>query len=248
VRLEFRLAGIGSRFLALAMDTLIQVAAIVGISIAATGLAVSHSLGTSRRQVWIAAILVLTYFLVIFVYFAFFEAIWNGQTPGKRWLRLRVIKLSGRPISAFDAIARNLLRIVDSIPGFYAVGIVCALLNRQSRRLGDYVAGTVVVCEPSAEWAKAISFPGLDSSPAGPLSSIDLSRLTPDEFRMVDTFLARREQLPPEIRRDLARRIAARTATKIGLPSINGADHEPLLEQVAAEYRSHARWLEGRRQ
>ena len=84
-------------------------------------------------------------------YFAFFEAVWRGQTPGKRYVGIRVIKESGRPIDAFEAIGRNLMRGIDGLPGFYGVGLVCMMLNQQHRRLGDFVAGTVVVHENRAD-------------------------------------------------------------------------------------------------
>ncbi len=85
--------------------------------------------------------------MVEFGYYAFFEAVWNGQTPGKRRTHLRVMQDSGRPMGAQAAILRNLLRIVDSLPMFYATGIIVSLISPQNKRAGDYLAGTVVVHE-----------------------------------------------------------------------------------------------------
>ena len=147
IPLEFLLAGIGSRFLALALDTAIQVLAGALLLIAATVIAGTALMDSPQGATWAMAALALAWFLVQFAYFAFFEALWNGQTPGKRYLHLRVINDSGRPITAYEAISRNLLRIVDSLPGIYAVAIVSALLSAKSKRLGDYIAGTVVVHE-----------------------------------------------------------------------------------------------------
>jgi uncharacterized RDD family membrane protein YckC len=140
IPLEFPLAGIGSRFLALALDTLIQFAAgvVLGIVALAVGLT-SSKLPT--HGAWTLALMVFLGFLLQSGYFAFFEAIWNGQTPGKRMTHLRVIQDSGRPITVYEAVARNLLRVIDSIPGLYGVGIISALLSAKSKRLGDYVAG-----------------------------------------------------------------------------------------------------------
>src|SRR5277367_1415113 len=95
------------------------------------------------------AFIVLAYFVVYFGYFAIFEVLWNGQTPGKKKEGLRVIKDSGRPISPAEAIGRNLMRIVDQLPFLYALGICSVLLSRQNKRLGDFVAGTIVVHEKS---------------------------------------------------------------------------------------------------
>ena len=90
-------------------------------------------------------------FAIYWGYFAAFEVLWKGQTPGKRFAGIRVIKESGRPINAVEAIGRNLMRAVDVLPGIYGVGVVCMMCNRQSRRLGDFVAGTVVVHEKRDE-------------------------------------------------------------------------------------------------
>jgi len=78
-------------------------------------------------------------------YFAIFEIFWKGQTPGKRLAKIRVIKESGRPINAYEAIARNSCVRSDVLPTMYGAGIVCMMLNSQNRRIGDFVAGTVVV-------------------------------------------------------------------------------------------------------
>ena len=152
IPLSFLLAGIGSRFLALALDTLIQAAAFLVLAILGLVMGVVTLDAGGSGPTWFTAAVILAFFLVWFGYFAFFEAVWNGQTPGKRYLHLRVIKDDGRPLGALDALGRNLLRIVDMIPGIYAVGIVTALISQKNKRLGDYVAGTVVVHEkPLAE-------------------------------------------------------------------------------------------------
>ena len=128
--LEFPLAGIGSRFLAMAADTAIQGA--VGLLVFILLLIVLPGLrllGTAAEQ-WILALFIIAGFLLYSAYFAFFEIVWNGQTPGKRYVQLRGMKDDGRPISAYDAIARNLLRIVDSLPGFYGVGVISVFFQQ----------------------------------------------------------------------------------------------------------------------
>ena len=101
-----------------------------------------------------------------FGYFAMFEAFWNGQTPGKRWTHLRVIKDSGRPINAYDAILRNLLRIVDNLPTLYAIGIVTMLISKENKRVGDYAAGTVVVHEKPLQGVSSIWSVGGNAGPS----------------------------------------------------------------------------------
>src|SRR2546428_660760 len=141
--LEFPLAGIGSRFLALAFDTLIQFAAISLLGIVSLLLAPSIGKSWQAEGMWAMAIVGFLVFSLYFGYFGVFEAVWNGQTPGKRFTRLRVIQSSGRPVTVYQAVARNLLRIVDQLPGFYAVGILPALLNRHNERPGCHVCGSL---------------------------------------------------------------------------------------------------------
>jgi uncharacterized RDD family membrane protein YckC len=241
IALELPLAGIGSRFLALAIDTLIQlliglVLFLLWIALGALGLW-HASVAASQRSIWATAVLVLAAFLVQLGYFAFFESIWNGQTPGKRYLHLRVIRRGGQPISVYEAVARNLLRIVDSIPGIYAVGILCALLSSESKRLGDYVAGTVVIYEKPVEFEtdarRASSAQETTTGSALPAGA----SLSTDEFLLIDSFLERRHQLSLTVRQQLARQIVEKVAGRLGIPPQNQTSPEALLEQLAKSYR-----------
>ena len=139
--LEFPLAGIGSRFLALAADTLLQLAAAWIVIMIFAVSAISLSLFSKVAGIWTFAIMIFILFSVQFGYFALFEALWNGQTPGKRWTHLRVIKDSGRPISAYDAILRNLLRIVDALPTMYATGLITMLISQREQACGRLRGG-----------------------------------------------------------------------------------------------------------
>lgn len=227
--LELPLAGIGSRFLALAVDYLIQFIAIMALFVVSASVTIPWEwLGQ-----WVQAFFIFVIFFLSQAYFAFFESLWNGQSPGKRYTRLRVIKEDGRPVSVADAVARNLLRIVDWLPGIYAVGIVVMLLNRQNKRLGDYVAGTVVVHEkPFEEMQLAWD---LSERPGAPL--FHASRLSPEEFALVETFLQRRSHLSDDVRRDMARQIADRVAGTLGTPPALRAVPEVFLEGLARERR-----------
>jgi len=238
IPLEFPLAGIGSRFLAAAVDYLIQFVA--GMTLVVGGMLIMAALqGSASTQIWIIAIGVFIYFAIQFGYFAGFEAWWNGQTPGKRSLHLRVIKDSGRPITVYESVARNLLRIVDSLPGFYGIGIVTMLFSSQNKRLGDYVAGTVVVHEqPLADKAKV----GWTFAEAGIPSEYDVSQLSPEEFQLMETFLLRRQKLGVEVRNSMARQIVLRVSAKLKISAPEGQSPEALLEKLAIEYRNSARF------
>ena len=206
IPLEFPLAGIGSRSLALAVDTLIQ--AVFGILIMAVALTVvGNTTHISVRGAWTMALAALLWFLLQFGYFAVFESLWNGQTPGKRLTHLRVIQESGRPITVYEAVARNLLRIVDALPAMYGVAIISALLSAKSKRLGDYVAGTVVVHEKPVVLATAV---GWDLPASAGAARYDVARLSSEEFQLIEAFLLRREQLAPNVRRETGQKILQR--------------------------------------
>ena len=157
VPLAFALASIGNRFLAVAIDHFIQYLSIIlitwfflaisGASIGDTGSTADQWL--SEMPKWTVAIMVLVVFLVFSGYFILFEWLWDGQTPGKRLMKLRVIRDDGRPITLWEAIARNLLRGFDAAPGFilpiYSVGLIVIFLSGRDQRVGDMFAGTVVI-------------------------------------------------------------------------------------------------------
>jgi uncharacterized RDD family membrane protein YckC len=235
IRLEFALAGVGSRFLALAFDTVVQASAIVmlvGIGLVVRRLA-PFSVSTGGLGTWAIAALFAAGFVVYSGYFALFEAVWTGQTPGKRLVGLRVIDVSGRPISVYAAIIRNLLRIVDQVPGIYALAIFSVLVTRRQQRLGDLAAGTVVVHERLEAAAPA----------AGAMTSAarhGAHRLSTEEVVLIEGFLRRREELDSWVRLDSARRIAARMRDRLELGAVD--DDERLLEQLAAEYRAVERY------
>jgi uncharacterized RDD family membrane protein YckC len=234
ISLEFPLAGVGSRFLALAFDTLLQ--ALIGLVIVfAAGVmsAVLAGLGASRP--WILAVLVLAMFVVYSGYFALFEAAWRGQTPGKRLVGLRVIDVSGSPVTVYGAILRNLIRIVDQLPGIYGVGIVSVLVTSRQQRLGDLAAGTVVVHERT----EALAMP---KTAAPPAASAGAHQLTADDLMVMEGFLRRRADLDPLLRLDTARRIAKRMADKLKIETADTDDEERLIERLVAEYRSSSRY------
>lgn len=232
--LEFPLAGIGSRFVAMAADTAIQavVGGIVFIVLALLSIPEIKLFGASSTT-WVIAVVVIIFFLLNFAYFAFFEAVWNGQTPGKRFAQLRVMKDDGRPISAYDAVARNLLRIVDSLPGFYGVGVLSVFFSKQSKRLGDYVAGTVVVHETALEGVRPFAGTTVDQS----LPAFDASGITVEEFRLIETFVQRRDSLDPGLRSSMAAQIAARVGEKLQVKVYGWPRTENFLEAVLQQCR-----------
>lgn len=237
--IEFPLAGIGSRFLAVVLDSLFQIAGGIALALIAAAIgsgAAGLGIGrTSTSRVWGIAILILLYFLLMFGYFILFEAIWNGQTPGKRITHIRVIKDSGQPITAIDSVGRNLLRIVDELPIAYGIGVLCAWISPQSKRLGDYVAGTVVVHEKPLETVA----PRWDAPVQAATHHYGANRLTPEEFALVEAFLSRRSALDAGIRYDTAAGIVRRIESKLAMPP-DRPSPEKIIEELSYERRSTA--------
>src|SRR4029077_9175731 len=185
--------------------------------------------------VWVTAILIFVYFILVYGYFMFFESIWNGQTPGTRLTHLRVIKDSGQPITAIDAVGRNLLRIVDQLPFAYGIGVLCSWISPQSKRLGDYVAGTVVVHEKPFDTVAP-----LWNAPAQAAThQYGANRLTPEEIALVETFLSRRNALDAGVRYDTAAGIVRRIESKLTMPP-ERPSAEKLLEELSHERRATA--------
>src|SRR3989440_2948534 len=144
VPLHFALASIGNRFIACAIDHAIQILTLITLVIMFLAIAGFSNFGSrvSNAPKWIIALLIILIFVLMSGYFAFFEWIWNGQTPGKRWMKLRVIREDGRPIGFFEAMVRNLLRNFDVMPSpFYSIGLISVFATDRDQRVGDLVAG-----------------------------------------------------------------------------------------------------------
>ncbi len=239
IALEFSLAGIGSRFLALALDTLLQVVLYVLVILLAVGIASLDKWLPAVPGRWAPALAILFLFCIYWGYFAVFEIFWHGQTPGKRAVGIRVVKDSGRPITAIEGIGRNLMRVVDGIL-FYAVGVITMLISRENRRLGDYVAGTIVVYDKKSahikpEWSTEKPPETLDPSQAS-------AGLSDDDLIIVETFLHRRWELDPGVRASTAIRISDRLQQKTGLVRDPSQTDEEFLESVARRMRDQARF------
>ena len=230
VALEFPLAGLGSRALALCTDYLLQAAAVLVLIFVLVLFAPSLGRHTPGTQKWAIALFILMPFLLQWGYFTLFEAFWSGQTPGKRVLHLQVIQQTGRPIGFVESLGRNLLRVVDFLPGFYVVGAICVFTTRRGQRLGDLVAGTLVIHIRRLEtpWvaggARLITASALEPLPAPEparstgLPADVLRRLGAPELEAIESFLARRLDLPMKTADALAARLAQQLSAKLQTP------------------------------
>lgn len=228
VVVEVALAGIGSRLTAAFLDGLIQLVvlgALIWISFAAFPEPTSGE--DLSAFLIIFAIVNLLLFIVLFSYHAVFEAFWSGRTPGKKAAGLRVVQVGGRPIDVKAALVRNLMRLVDILPGMYGVAIVAILATGRNQRLGDLVAGTMVIREqtpaPLSAPEPVAPMPGLETW--------DVSTVTTDELATVQRFLIRRRELSADARAQVAKRIADGLRPKVaGAPLLRA---EEFLEQLA---------------
>lgn len=249
VEVTFELAGVGSRFLAALLDTIIQVLAILLVVLVTW--AVGGHLPTDIQGLnsWLIALVVLLVFAMWSGYFLYFEARWNGQTPGKRMAGVRVIRDTGHPLDFRSALLRNVMRAVDLLPGIYAVGFVAAFLSQQYRRLGDHVAGTLVVktaAKPRpARAPRSIAPAPPDAAPVAPEAPpsllppeamAHLGTLTRDDYRTIRHFLDRRRDLEDRVAASLATRIAEPLACRLQLDPTQIEDTTALLEELSREY------------
>jgi len=230
------LAGLGSRFLGVFYDTLIQAIVFFVVGLIAAFI-VPKTLEWDSASKWVIAGMILFWFCLYWGYYAIFEIWWKGQTPGKRQAGIRVIKDTGRPITPFEAVARNLLRAIDAIPGFYGVGVVCAFFDKRNRRLGDFVAGTVVVHDRRE--SESQPFYNLKSESA---QTVETGQLSVKDLELIETFLGRRLDMPQELRVATARKLADRFAAKTNTaPEMRPKNDEDFLEAVALRIRSSER-------
>lgn len=199
VAFRFETAGIGSRFAAQLLDLLVLTAVLVAVGLAAYGLIVL----TGQPATGLLAFVVLG-FASFWAYWILPEALWSGQTVGKYVMHLRVIDARGGPISAGQAVIRNLLRIVDFLPWSYALGAVVMFGTVRSQRLGDLAAGTVVIRERGAVRLEDLG--GGGEEVVGPRTAARPAlRLDPRLHRFVQAYAQRRAGLAPERRAQLAR-------------------------------------------
>lgn len=242
IELRYKLAGVGNRFLAFTLDSLLLIGVMTVLWVG-VGVVNAWAPGLKSVQTIIVAVAVVISFVIYYGYFLIFETVWNGQTPGKRRLRIRVIRDDGRPINFYEALIRNLMRIVDSFPPFlYAVGSLSIFFSARAKRLGDYVAGTVVIREYAEEAPGFFPLTDAEAAPSSPLGvSLDVGKLSEAESELIGAFLRRRASLDLIRRGPMARRLADGLAQKLGVaPPVEA---ERFLEQVYEAYQMRNRFL-----
>ena len=243
VEVSYDLAGLGSRFLAGFVDT-----CLVGLIILLLILALGYLRGVLSQdslQGWIAGLIAFSAGALVYIgYFVLFEMIWQGQSPGKRSIGLRVISTTGAPLSFEQSAVRNILRLVDVLPVAYAAALVSILVTRRMQRLGDIAAGAMVVKERIEEMPeRSAAAPAAVQRPPDlpPEVTEDVLRLvrvgarsiSREEVRTIRHFLERRFELAPDARARLAVKLAGGIRRRFpGLSEGQLSSPELLLEVV----------------
>jgi uncharacterized RDD family membrane protein YckC len=244
VAFEFRVAGLGSRFLAWTIDVVVLAAAITGLVLFVTiagcigGLFGVFSIapGQVAGEVGLA-LTIVAFFAVYYGYFMFFEWLWSGRTPGKRSLGLRVMQDNGTRIAPFQAIVRNLLRIFDSMAPLYTVGVAVAAATERTQRLGDLVAGTLVVRDdrqtkvPKAKGLAAERQIAFADDPA--LARRLARRLTNAERELLIDAARRADEIALPVRGPLFERLAKHFAARLEVARDPHLSDEKLVQNLA---------------
>ncbi|HEY1656042.1 MAG TPA: RDD family protein [Candidatus Tumulicola sp.] len=235
IALTYQLAGLGSRFLAVTVDMLLQLAVaaalFVGLAMAAVKLAPTvHAPPPAMEKIGEAvgiAFFVTIVFVLFFGYFIIFEAFWNGQTPGKKALGIRVVRDGGYAIDFSASLVRNLIRVGELLIGTYTLSAIAMLLSPENKRLGDIAAGTIVVRD-----ARLAVPDVLRREDVAPELVYGATRyLSGDERSIVKRFLERRDTLVPERRRELAAQLAGRVRERVPA-DLQRLEDESLLERL----------------
>jgi uncharacterized RDD family membrane protein YckC len=241
VELEFILAGVGSRTYALILDYLIWGGVLfILLIIWALLLTQVNWLRSPTISPWFQAIQLLILFSVYIGYFVLFETIWRGQTPGKRYVKIRVIRDDGRNVDLRQSILRALLRPIDDI---LFIGLLLILLTTQEKRLGDLVAGTMVIQEGQVVTDREIVISPAATELATRLSEVgQIVALTPDEFATIRKYLQRYPSLAPAAKQQVSDRLAQRLLEIIKLDDRpQSLDRHLTIEAIYLAYQQQFR-------
>lgn len=251
-QLELRLAGIGSRSMAFIIDRLIQYTLVMAlITVFLIGIYLLGDLSALAKWVdavgkflgpWFIALVILVYGIIMIGYFIVFEYFWSGSTPGKKILRLRVMRKDGRPVTLVDSAVRNIVRFVDLFAEVYPIGLIVMFLDSKNRRLGDLAAGTYVVFDREPRNLGAAG--AFNHAATADRAYRDaVMQMSQEDYRLATRFLARREAMDPEYRADLARELYERIFRQTLPAGRSSADLEQALESTVAHYQEKTRVL-----
>lgn len=234
---EYELAGPGSRMVAALVDLMLVGLGFLVILFFAWA---STAGGFEMSGAYGLALAAVGAFALFWGYPIVFEIWWKGQTPGKRSVGLRVIQEGGYALTPSVVVARNLLRLVDFLPGAYLLGLVVMILHPRNKRLGDLVAGTLVIRDRASAAARPPDILRTAQVPAGAEDVVaELRRggahkLPVEQIRLIEDFLGRRASMTPDARRRIAEQLTRAVGASLPLPAM---EPERLLHCVLAACR-----------
>ncbi len=246
VEFQYVMAGLGTRSIAFLLDLLIRglfvLFVFVMILLFSKYIPALDPSGllSDLSEKWLWAFGFLVYGILDLGYFLVFEALWSGQTPGKRMQKLRVIRTDGQPIGWLESAIRNILRAVDLLASIYPIGLIVIFLSQRSQRIGDYAAGTIVIIERRS--LVPMNRAGVRTPERSLLPDIELhlSSLEPEQYQILRSFLQRREQMDEANRNQLSQDLTRRLMDRWGL-TLEGASDEDFLEEVVSVYERSRR-------
>ncbi|MEL6438239.1 MAG: RDD family protein [Cyanobacteria bacterium J06621_8] len=233
VELEFTLAGIGNRSLALIIDYIIVWFTILLVLI----LAVFLNFQLDSLSQWIWAIQSLIVFAINVGYFVILETLWKGQTPGKKCAKIKVIRDNGKPARLPQTILRALLRPIDI--SFFFIGVFLIIFLPQEKRLGDLVAGTIVVQEEHGNQLSKLNISDAAENLAVQLRiEAEIANLLPEHFATIRDFLQRRQNMLLEAQHQLSRKLAEQVKEIILIDNVpDGYSNGQFLEAIYLAYQ-----------
>ncbi|NEO26798.1 MAG: RDD family protein [Kamptonema sp. SIO4C4] len=240
VTLTFTLAGIGKRAQALLIDYIIWSLLLLFWTIVSVTFASSvfpDGLSTETQStLWFFAFYILIFFIIYVGYFIFFEVWWQGKTPGKRFVNIRVIRDDGKPARLPQATLRALFRPIDDL---FFLGLFFIILGKREKRLGDWIAGTVVIQEEQKKSQFQFSPSTASQELAEQLrSQVNISQLRPEEFLIIRLYLERRSQMIPEARYSKAKELAYQVKDILALAGVpEGVTALQFLEAIYLAYQ-----------
>ena len=231
VDVELSLAGLGSRLGAALIDRIIQLGLVLGLVVGV--MLPSMAAGSASVFMWVGALFFILYFLVEFGYHVLFETMWSGRTPGKRALSLRVLRTDGIPIRFREAAVRALVLLLDGPLSAYAVGTICILVSSRNQRVGDIVAGTVVVRERSGGRSGTSAAFDVRTAVPDAAATWDVGGVSDTDLSTLRRFLERRDGLSPDARTRLAAELAWRMRPRVA-GAVPPMEDEAFIEAVVA--------------
>jgi uncharacterized RDD family membrane protein YckC len=221
IELDLELAGLGTRFLAVLWDWAVK--ALITAVIAFPALVIVAMLG--RGEVfenpsrWLIAVTLAGVYALWLGYAIYFEVKWNGQTPGKWWAGIRVLRESGAPVDFRAAAVRNVLALADFLPTLFLLGALLTLITPRRQRLGDLAAGTIVVRERSVTLGADPTEEFIEhASDEYTFTQAQLTQLAPTDRTVIREFLRRYDSMARESAHQLALTLVRRFAQKMGPP------------------------------